>query len=81
MARIWRSFCLNRAQNQVISAAVQGMSGVPLEFVRSSVGPYLFGGLPEELGNLVTSKVNYLALLRLIYQDGHVIWLIQPFGP
>ena len=38
------------------------MSGVPLDFVQSSVGAYLFDGLPEELGNLVTSEVNYLAL-------------------
>jgi hypothetical protein len=56
------------------------MSGVPLEFIQSSVGPYLFDGLLEELGNLVTSEVNYLALLCLIYRDRHVIWLIQPFG-
>ncbi len=57
------------------------MSGVPLEFVQSSVERYLFDGLPEELGNLVTSEVNYLTLLRLIYRNGHVIWLIQPFSP
>ncbi len=54
------------------------MSGVPLDFVRSSVGPYLFDGLPEELGNLVTSEVNYLTYLCLIYCDRHVIRLIQP---
>jgi hypothetical protein len=57
------------------------MSRVPLKFVRSSVGLYLFDGLPEELGNLVTSEVNYLALFCLIYRDGHVNRLIQPFGP
>jgi hypothetical protein len=57
------------------------MSGVLLEFVRSSVGPYLFDGFPEELGNLVTNEVNYLTLLCLIYRDRHVIRLIQPFGP
>jgi hypothetical protein len=56
------------------------MSGVLLEFVRSSVGAYLFDGLPEELGNFVTSEVNYLTLFCLIYPDGHVIWLIQPPG-
>ncbi len=56
------------------------MSGVLLEFVQSSVGLYLFDGLPEELGNLVTSEVNYLTLFCLIYRDGHVIRLIQPFG-
>jgi hypothetical protein len=57
------------------------MSGVPLEFVQSSVGPYLFDSLLEELGNLVTSEVNYLTLLHLIYRNRHVIRLIQPFGP
>ncbi len=57
------------------------MSGVPLEFVQSSVGLYLFDGLMEELSNLVTSEVNFLILLCLIYHDGHVIRLIQPFGP
>jgi hypothetical protein len=56
------------------------MSGVPLKFSRSSVGPYLFDGLPEELGNLVTSEVNYLALFCHIYCDGHVNWLIWLFG-
>jgi hypothetical protein len=56
------------------------MSGVLLELVRSSVGPYLFDGLPEELGNLVTSEVNYLTLFCFIYRDGHVIRLIQQFG-
>ncbi len=40
-----------------------------------------FDGLPEELGNLVTSEVNYLTLFCLIYRDRHVIWLIQPSGP
>ena len=39
------------------------MSGVLLEFVWSSVRPYLFVGFQEELGNLVTSEVNYLALI------------------
>jgi hypothetical protein len=34
------------------------MSGVLLEFVWSSVGPYLFEGLPEKLGNFVTGEVN-----------------------
>jgi hypothetical protein len=57
------------------------MSKVPLEFVWSSVGPYLFDGLPEELGNLGTSEVNYITLFCLIYRDGHVIRLIKPFGP
>ncbi len=57
------------------------MSRVPLEFVRSSVGQYLFDGLPEELGNLVTSEINYLTLLYLINRNGHVIWLIPLFGP
>jgi hypothetical protein len=57
------------------------MSGVPLEFVQSSVRAYLFDGLPEELGNLVTSEVNYLTLFTLIYRNGHVIQLIQPSGP
>jgi hypothetical protein len=57
------------------------MSGVPLEFNRSSVGPYLFDGLSEELGNLVTREVNYLAFFCLVYCDGHVIRLIQPSGP
>jgi hypothetical protein len=66
---------------QYASPNPQGMSGVPLEFVRISVGLYLFDGLLEELGNLVTSEVNYLTLLCLIYRDGHVIRLIQPFGP
>jgi hypothetical protein len=46
------------------------MSGVPLEFVRSSVGLYLFDGLPEELGNFVTSEVNYLALFILYTATG-----------
>ncbi len=41
------------------------MSGVPLKFVRIIVGPHLFDGLPEELDNLVTSEVNYLALFVL----------------
>jgi hypothetical protein len=41
------------------------MSKLPLEFVWSSVGAYLFDGLPEELGNFVTSEVNYLALFVL----------------
>jgi hypothetical protein len=57
------------------------MSGLPLEFVRSSVGAYLLDGLLEELGNFVTSEVNYLALFCLIYRKGHVIRLIQPPGP
>ncbi len=39
------------------------MSGVLLEFVWSSARLYLFDGFPEELGNLVISKVNYLTLL------------------
>ncbi len=58
---------------QYASPNPQGMSRVLLEFVRSSVGPYLFDGFPEELGILVTSEVNYLTLLCLIYRDGHVI--------
>ncbi len=41
------------------------MSRVMLEFVRSSVGAYLFDGLPEKLDNFVTSEVNYLALFFL----------------
>ncbi len=53
------------------------MSRVPLEFVLSSVGAYLFDSLPEELGNFVTSEVNYLALFHLIYCNGQVIRLIQ----
>ncbi len=57
------------------------MSGVPLEFVQSSVGLYLFDGLLDELGNLVTHEVNYLTLFCLIYRDGHVIWLVHPSGP
>ncbi len=56
------------------------MSRVQVEFDRSSVGAYLFDGLPEELGNFVTTEVNYLALFCLIYRNGHVIWLIQPPG-
>jgi hypothetical protein len=56
------------------------MNGVLLEFVRSSVGPYFFDGLSEELGNLATSEVDYLALFCLIYHEGHVIRLIQPFA-
>ncbi len=43
----------------------QGMSGVLLKFVRSSVGAYLFDGLPEELGDFVTSEVNYLTFFIL----------------
>jgi hypothetical protein len=74
---IWLLSCLVK---QYSSPNPQGMSGVLLEFVRSRVGPYLFEGLPEELGNLVTSEVNYLTLLCLIYRDRHVIQLIQPFG-
>jgi hypothetical protein len=75
---IWQLSCL---VEQYASPNPQGMSGVPLEFVRSSVRLYIFDGFPEELGNLVTSEVNYLTLLCLIYHDGHVIRLIQPFGP
>jgi hypothetical protein len=41
---------------------------------------YLFDGLLEELGNFVTSEINYLALFCLVYRDGHVIRLIQPPG-
>ena len=44
----------------------QGMSGIPFEFVQSSVRAYLLDGLPEKLGNFVTSKVNYLALFCLL---------------
>jgi hypothetical protein len=47
------------------------MSRVPLEFVLSSVGAYLFDGLPEELGNVVTSEVKFLALS---YQQDE-LWL------
>ncbi len=57
------------------------MSGVSLKFVRSSVRAYLFDGLPKELGNFVTSELNYLTLFHLIYHDGHVMRLIQPSGP
>jgi hypothetical protein len=42
------------------------MSGIPLELVQSSVGVYLFDGLPEKLGNFVTSEVIYLALFCLV---------------
>jgi hypothetical protein len=45
------------------------MSRVPLEFDWSNVGAYLFDGLPEELGNFVTSEVIYLALFCLIYPN------------
>jgi hypothetical protein len=65
---------------QYASPNSQGMSRVPLEFVRSSVGAYLFDGLLEELSNFITSEVNYLAIFCLIYCDGHVIRLIQPPG-
>ncbi len=41
------------------------MRRIPIDFVRSSVGVYLFDGLPEKLGNFVTSEVNYLALFLL----------------
>jgi hypothetical protein len=41
------------------------MSGITLEFVRSSVRVYLLDDLPEKLGNFVTSEVNYLALFVL----------------
>ncbi len=75
---IWQLSCL---VEQYASPNPQGMSRVPLEFIQSSVGPYLFEGLPEELGNLVTSEVNYLTLLCLTYRNGHVIRMIQPFGP
>ena len=57
------------------------MSGVLLEFVQSIIGAYLFDGLPEELGNFVTSEVNYFTLFCLIYRNGHVIRLIQLSGP
>jgi hypothetical protein len=42
------------------------MSGIPLEFVWSIVGAYVFDGLPEKLGTFVTSEVNYLALFCLV---------------
>jgi hypothetical protein len=42
------------------------MSQILLEFVRSSVREYLLDGLPEELNNLVTSEVNYLALFCVL---------------
>jgi hypothetical protein len=45
---------------------LQGMSRIPLEFGRSSVRTYLSDGLPEKLGNFVTSEVNYLALFCLV---------------
>jgi hypothetical protein len=64
---------------QYTSPNPQGMSGVLLEFVRSSVGPYHFDGPPKELGNLVTSEINYLILLCLIYRNGYVIRLIRLF--
>ena len=34
-------------------------------------------------GNLTTSEVKYFTLLclGLVYPDGHIIWLMQPFGP
>ncbi len=59
------------------------MSGVLLEFVRSSVGPYLFDGLLEELGNLNTSEVNYRALfsyipLRACHPADSAIWPVVP---
>ena len=57
------------------------MNGILLEFVQSSVGPHQFDGLPEELGNLVISEVNYFTLLCLKCPDGNIIRLIQPFGP
>jgi hypothetical protein len=43
------------------------MSRVPLEFVRSGVRAYLFDGLPEELGNFVTSEINNLTIFCLVY--------------
>jgi hypothetical protein len=46
------------------------MSGIPLEFVRSSVRAYLLDGLPEKLGKFVTSEVNYLALFVLYIMRG-----------
>ncbi len=75
---IWQLSCL---VEQYASPNSQGMSGVLLEFVRSSVGAYLFDGLPEELGNLVTSDVNYLTLFCFIYHNGNAIPLIQLSGP
>ncbi len=74
---IWQLSCLVK---QYANPNPQGMSGVPLEFIQSSVGPYLFDGLPKELGNLVTCEVNCLALFCLIYCNRHVIQLIEPFG-
>jgi hypothetical protein len=71
---IWQ---LSRLIKQYTSPNSQGMSRVPLEFVRSSVRAYLFDGFSEELGNFVTSEVNYLALFCLIYRNGQVIRLIQ----
>jgi hypothetical protein len=75
---IWQLSCL---VEQYANPNPQGMSGVLLEFVQSSVEPYLFDSLPKEFDNLVTCEVNYLALFCLIYRNGHVIRLIQPFGP
>jgi hypothetical protein len=46
------------------------MSRVLLEFVWSSVRAYLFDGLPEELGNFVTSEVNYLTFFALYTATG-----------
>jgi hypothetical protein len=42
------------------------MSGILLEFVWSSVRAHLSDGLPEKLGNFVTSEVIYLALFCLV---------------
>jgi hypothetical protein len=64
---IQQLFCL---VEQYASPNPQGMSGVLLDFVQSSVGPYLFDGLLEELGNLATSEVNYLALFVLYTATG-----------
>jgi hypothetical protein len=55
---------------QYASPSAQGMSRVPLEFVRSSVGVYLFDGLPVELHNFVASEVNYFAFFVLYTATG-----------
>ncbi len=61
---------LSRLIKQYASPNPQGMSRVLLEFIRSSVGAYLFDSLPEELGNFVTSEENYLALFFLYTTTG-----------
>jgi hypothetical protein len=64
---IWQLSCLIK---QYTSSNPQGMSRVTLEFFWSSVGAFLFDGLPEELDNFVISEVNYLALFVLYTATG-----------